>query len=175
MICKPASHVQVSSLLLTCPCHCHAATKQWHLVRPSWARLRHERQSKRYVCSATADSFALDVKRALDKAERARSSWAVEVTDFYPPPVVAEVQKVTNTWSDITVQVWGGYAQAERCRLLFGREEIMQTEAAESETVAALNVCDPLYVLNDYVLHTSMGRVVGRVAAACTSGRILHS
>lgn len=80
------------------------------------------------------------MKRALEIAERARSSWAVEVTDFYPPPVVAEVQRTTKLWSDVSVQSWGGYPQAERCRMLFGREEIMHTPAEESSSVAAINV-----------------------------------
>jgi RNA-binding protein YlmH len=85
-------------------------------------------------------SIDADVKRALEKAERARTTWAIEVTDFYSPPVVAEVKRTTKLWSDIVVQSWGGYEQAERSRLLFGREEIMLTAAEDSCTVAAVNV-----------------------------------
>lgn len=99
-----------------------------------------EMPSRFIFCSATPATVDADVKRALEIAERSRSSWAVEATDFYPPPVVAEVQRTTKLWSDISVQSWGGYAQAERCRLLFGREEIMHTPPADSSTVAAVNV-----------------------------------
>lgn len=119
------------------PPNCHTTVALW---ARSWVSPQHTSPTARHVCSATASTIDADVKRALEKAERARSSWAVEVTDFYPPPVIAEVQRTTKLWSDIVVQCWGGYAQAERCRLLFGREEIMHTAAADSSTVVAINV-----------------------------------
>lgn len=88
------------------------------------------------------DAVALDadIGRALEKAERASDSWQFEVTDFYPPPVIAEVVKQVSNWADVSARIAGGYSNAERCRLVVAREELVVDEAAESEFVKALQV-----------------------------------
>eukprot|EP00892_Ulva_mutabilis_P011628 jgi/Ulvmu1/8838/UM049_0018.1 len=93
--------------------------------------------SARGVEQAALDA---DVKRAVEKAERAADSWRFEVTDFYPPPVYAEVLQKVSKWADVSARAVGGYANAERCKLVVAREELVVDEAAESDFVAALQV-----------------------------------
>ena len=66
-----------------------------------------------------------DVARVLELAERARDSWQIAHTVFLSPPVVAESMVVLQRLADITALPWGGYSQAERCRISIGREEEM--------------------------------------------------
>lgn len=66
-----------------------------------------------------------DVARVLELAERARDSWQIAHTVFLAPPVVAESMAVLQRLADITALPWGGYSQAERCRISIGREEEM--------------------------------------------------
>jgi hypothetical protein len=66
-----------------------------------------------------------DVARVLELAERARDSWSVASTVFLSPPIVAESMVVLQRLADITAVPWGGYSQAERCRIAIGREEEM--------------------------------------------------
>lgn len=40
--------------------------------------------------------------------------------------VVAEVQRQLQPMADIECVAWGGYGAAERCRIVFGREEIIR-------------------------------------------------
>lgn len=113
------------------------------LLRARISYRKYEGHRGSIVTSARgADAAALeaDVKRAVEKAERAVDSWRFEVTDFYPPPVCAEVLQKVSTWADVTGRAVGGYPNAERCRLVVAREEMLVTEAAESEFVTALQV-----------------------------------
>lgn len=64
-------------------------------------------------------------------------------TDFLPPPVAADALACLQGRSDVLAVPWGGYAQAERCRLLLGREELLApllADPMQSSAVAALEV-----------------------------------
>jgi photosystem II S4 domain protein len=65
-----------------------------------------------------------DLARIIDQADQAIRTWEVVLTDFFSPPVLAEVQKVFSRLTDINVVSWGGYPQAERQRLGIARVEI---------------------------------------------------
>lgn len=84
-----------------------------------------------------------DVARVLEQAERALDSWEVHSTAFYSPPVVAEAMIALQRLADVVAVPWGGYSQAERCRISIGREEALAgavSEPANLESVAALKV-----------------------------------
>jgi hypothetical protein len=85
-----------------------------------------------------------DVARVLELAERARDSWQVASTVFLSPPIVAESMLVLERLADVTAVPWGGYSQAERCRIAIGREEEMAgaltDPASVLDSVAALKV-----------------------------------
>lgn len=65
-----------------------------------------------------------EITRLLDKAEQAIKTWEVAVTDFFAPPVLAEVQQLFGRLTEIEFISWGGYPQAERQRLGIARSEI---------------------------------------------------
>lgn len=66
-----------------------------------------------------------DVAKALERAERAADTWSLHTCDFLTPPAVAEVQQHLKFRGDVQCIVWGGYSSAERCRIVFGREELL--------------------------------------------------
>ena len=72
-----------------------------------------------------------DVARILEQAERARDSWEVAHTVFYSPPVVADAMAVLQRLAEIAAVPWGGYSQAERCRISLGREEALAAAVAD--------------------------------------------
>lgn len=65
-----------------------------------------------------------DLARIIDLADQAIRTWEVVLTDFFSPPVLAEVQRVFSRLTEIQVVSWGGYPQAERQRLGLARAEI---------------------------------------------------
>ncbi|GIL70408.1 hypothetical protein Vretifemale_1174 [Volvox reticuliferus] len=84
-----------------------------------------------------------DVARVLEIAERAAQRWDVVWTDFLPPPIVADSMAALTGRTDVVCLPWGGYAQAERCRLALGREELIEPLRADPQQldgVAALQV-----------------------------------
>lgn len=84
-----------------------------------------------------------DVARVLEIAERASNSWTVTYTDFLSPPVVQDALSALSKTADLSCIAWGGYPQAERCRLAMGREDLMgvyQEDPSQLEGVAALEV-----------------------------------
>lgn len=126
------------------------------------------------------DAAALDadIDRALEKAERAADSWAFEVTDFYPPPVAAEVLQQVSKWADVSARTVGGHPNAERCRIVVAREELLVDEAPESDFVTALQVCDQFcslasllnivsFCCEQFGLHHLVGQQLVRPANGC--------
>lgn len=76
------------------------------------------------------------VKRAVDSAEKAANSWVLEYTDFLSPPLVADVMANTRKLADVEVLAWGGFSQAERCRLCIGNSELMASAQTDLEMVS---------------------------------------
>jgi len=58
--------------------------------------------------------------RVIDLAERAIQQWGVTVSDFLPPPEVEACLAAFANLTEIELLAWGGYAQAERQRILLG-------------------------------------------------------
>lgn len=95
-----------------------------------------------HVCCTSA--CRKEVAVILEQAERAAVRWEVTYTHFYSPPVVADALKVLEQMSDVTAVAWGGYPQAERCRIAMGREDVMVVGSWLLQAVAgtlAVSVC----------------------------------
>ena len=78
------------------------------------------------------------VARVVDLADRAVKTWEVELTDFLPPPELAQCQQIFSRLTDVQMVAWGGYPQAERQRLAIARSEIPLEQ--EQVAVAALEI-----------------------------------
>jgi RNA-binding protein YlmH len=65
-------------------------------------------------------------------------------------PALAAVQLQLKQLADIQCVPWGGYPSAERCRLVFGREELLLEVKAFPE---ALAVVKAVQVCVDYPSH----------------------
>lgn len=65
-----------------------------------------------------------EITRLLDQAEQVIKTWEVVFTDFFSPPVLAEVQQIFGRLTEIVIVPWGGYPQAERQRLGITRADI---------------------------------------------------
>ncbi|ACK73132.1 photosystem II S4 domain protein [Gloeothece citriformis PCC 7424] len=65
-----------------------------------------------------------EIARILDKAEQAIRTWEITLTDFFSPPVLAEVQQIFKRLTEVQLITWGGYPQAERQRIGLSRSEI---------------------------------------------------
>lgn len=69
------------------------------------------------------------IAKVIDKAEQALRNWEIVVTDFCPPPLIAEIQTRFSPLTELHLLAWGGYPQAERQRLAIARAEIpLETE-----------------------------------------------
>ncbi len=79
-----------------------------------------------------------EIARIIDQAEQAIKNWEIVLTDFLSPPVMLEVQGIFNNLTEINIQAWGGYPQAERQRLGISRTDI-PLEQSDIE-LAALDI-----------------------------------
>lgn len=68
-----------------------------------------------------------EIAKVIDKAEQAIKTWEMTVTDFLSPAVLAEVERVFQRLTDVSMQKWGGYPQAERQRLGIARVDLPWT------------------------------------------------
>jgi len=57
------------------------------------------------------------ISRLLDLGDRAFQTWEVVCSDFLSPPELIEAQQVFKKFTEVSFVVYGGYAQAERCRM----------------------------------------------------------
>jgi len=64
------------------------------------------------------------ITRLLDLGDRALQTWEVVCSDFLSPPELAEAQQVLGKFTEIHVIAYGGYPQAERCRLAIARADL---------------------------------------------------
>ncbi len=65
-----------------------------------------------------------EITRVIDKAEQAIKTWEIVLTDFFSPPVLAEVQSIFSKLTEVDILTWGGYPQAERQRVALSRPDI---------------------------------------------------
>jgi photosystem II S4 domain protein len=79
-----------------------------------------------------------EVARVIDKADRSLKTWAVELSDFLAPPVLAEVDRLFARLTEVRLVSWGGYPQAERQRIAVARADL-PLEPAQIE-LAALDI-----------------------------------
>lgn len=76
-----------------------------------------------------------EIARIIDYAEQAIKTWEVVLTDFFSPPVLAEVERIFSRLTEVQFINWGGYPQAERQRIGLFRPE-MACDTSEIEVVA---------------------------------------
>ena len=78
-----------------------------------------------------------EVARVLELAERAAARWTLDRSCFLPPPTVAAALAALEPRGDVAGVAWGGFAGAERARVIVGRPEdlgkIVQEEEEEEE------------------------------------------
>jgi photosystem II S4 domain protein len=78
------------------------------------------------------------ISRLFDQGDRALNTWEVVCSDFLSPPPLAEAKEVLTKLTEIHFVAWGGYAQAERCRLALARIDLpLETSNVE---LAAIDV-----------------------------------
>ena len=65
-----------------------------------------------------------EIARIIDKAELAIKTWEVCVSDFFSPPILAEVNQIFNRLTEVQLLSWGGFPQGERQRIGISREEV---------------------------------------------------
>jgi photosystem II S4 domain protein len=70
-----------------------------------------------------------EIVRVIDQAEQAIKNWEIVITDFFSPPVVAEVKTICKNLTEIQVLPWGGYPQAERQRIGLARPDLPLEES----------------------------------------------
>jgi photosystem II S4 domain protein len=70
-----------------------------------------------------------EITRVIDQADQAIKNWEVVVTDFLSPPVLAEVQRIFQNFTEIEAIPWGGYPQAERQRVGLSRPDLSLDES----------------------------------------------
>ena len=107
-----------------------------------------------------------DVARIVEQAQRAASSWTVVHSDFYTPPVIADAMAVLQRMADVAAVPWGGYPQAERCRLSVGREEAL---AGAAEDPAQLASVAAVQCRGNFV-----SGLLGRYVAGCWNAVLQH-
>lgn len=65
-----------------------------------------------------------EIARIIDKADQAIRTWEITLTDFFSPPVLAEVEQIFKRLTEVELISWGGYPQAERQRIGISRSEV---------------------------------------------------
>lgn len=86
-----------------------------------------------------------EIKRIVEIAERSLDTWEACHSPFYSPAVVGDAMRVLSRLADVRAIAWGGFLQAERCRISVGREEsighfLAEENRCELETVSAVSV-----------------------------------
>ena len=128
-----------------------------------------------------------DVIRALEIADRAAATWTLQATPFLKPPAVATALAALAPLAGLAGVPWGGYAGAERCRLIVGREEDLASSPDVADPavggVAAVAVAGTFAfdaaTHRDFlgaVLNTGLDRrVVGDILVAADAGATIFS
>lgn len=77
------------------------------------------------------------------QADRAASNWIPTFTSFLPPPSAMSIKSMVDQLAHVVAHDWGGYPQAERCRIILARDELMdqfKEDPEQSGAVAAVKV-----------------------------------
>ncbi len=64
------------------------------------------------------------ITRLLDLGDRALQTWEVIYSDFLSPPELVEAQQVFKKFTEVKFITYGGYAQAERCRMAIAHVDL---------------------------------------------------
>ncbi len=111
-----------------------------------------------------------EIAKVIDKAEQAIKTWEVTVTDFLSPAVLAEVERVFQRLTDVSMEKWGGYPQAERQRLGIARVDLPWT--VTDIPLSALDIAGNF--LFDTANHRDflgamLGTILGRIVSGLTN------
>ncbi|KAL2614083.1 hypothetical protein R1flu_025775 [Riccia fluitans] len=101
------------------------------------------REDRNDLLSGVDPSNVDTVTRILEQGRRAADRWEVAHSSFLTPPILHDALLALKRVADIGIVVWGGYSQAERCRLSLGNIEAMNNsvrEEIESSSVAAVSI-----------------------------------
>ncbi|KAI8466015.1 MAG: hypothetical protein J3K34DRAFT_461081 [Monoraphidium minutum] len=127
-------------------------------ARPAAARAaapRRPQPNARRLCAAAgarpparemlmvAPENRAEVAVILDLADQAAKGWALTWSRFVTPPVAADALAAIAQLADVSAVAWGGYPQAERCRIVIGRDELLAAAQADPSGlggVAALDI-----------------------------------
>ncbi|GBF97183.1 hypothetical protein Rsub_10044 [Raphidocelis subcapitata] len=94
--------------------------------------------------AAVAPENRQEVAGILDLAEQAARGWELRWSRFVTPPVAADALAAVSQLAEVSAMAWGGYPQAERCRIVIGREELLAPARADPasalDCVAAVDV-----------------------------------
>lgn len=91
----------------------------------------HAKRNDRMVHTLPSE-YAIEVRRVLELAERSLDTWEVLHSPFLPPPALLECVARLKRMSEVQFITWGGYDQAERCRITVGREETLLEPTIQS-------------------------------------------
>eukprot|EP00803_Ostreobium_quekettii_P009050 evm.model.scf_1646.1 EVM.evm.TU.scf_1646.1 scf_1646:5742-8549(+) len=75
--------------------------------------------------------YGEEVSLAMEQAERAVTNWSIVHTDFASPPAAAAILSAVKKLAYVNAVAWGGFAQAERCRIVMGHEDMMDGSDAD--------------------------------------------
>ena len=71
-----------------------------------------------------------------------------------PHAVAAEVQRIVGQMAEIDCIAWGGYAAAERCRIIFGREEVLLEAKADPSSLSEVQAVQVRCTLSNALVNT---------------------
>lgn len=104
---------------------CRGPTAGWHVLSGTVGSAPCSRVFSSDTGRVIDPEIQKDIDRILELADKSLDTWQVQMTQFYSPAVVYDAVEVLSAMSDIRVIPEGGYTQAERQRIVMGREETM--------------------------------------------------
>lgn len=116
------------------------------------------------VPSVARTACRKEVAEILEQAEQAARSWEIQYTHFHTPPVVQDALTAIEQLGDVAAVRWGGFPQAERCRIAVGREEVMLAAKDDpsqlADAVAALD-CRGNFMFDQATHRDFLGAILG--------------
>lgn len=73
------------------------------------------------------------------QADRAASDWIPTFTNFLPPPTAMSIKSMVDRLAHVSALEWGGYPQAERCRIILARDELIDQYREEPDQAGAVS------------------------------------
>ncbi|OAE34613.1 hypothetical protein AXG93_167s1240 [Marchantia polymorpha subsp. ruderalis] len=97
------------------------------------------REDRNHLLSGVDPSNIDAVTRILEQGKNAADRWEIAYSSFLTPPTLHDALLALKRVADIGIVVWGGYSEAERCRLALGNIEAMNNSVREEIEAAAVS------------------------------------